>query len=99
MTAVYLCISIAFLAMMAGVWSYEQKYTIDHVYYTMSLYQDNSEGMYDKHYVDMTDSFVHTFLRLKDYSTPYFSTRTFQPGLINPNYSTPFNSTHRITLE
>ena len=49
---VYLC------AMVLAFWTpggttYEEKYTIDHVYYTMSLYQDNSEGMYEKHHVDM----------------------------------------------
>ena len=37
---VILC--IAFLA--TGGNGYREKYTVDHTYYTMSLYQDNSEG-------------------------------------------------------
>ena len=36
--------------------------TEDGTYYTMSLYQDNAEGMFDRHYVNMTGTPVHDFL-------------------------------------
>ena len=38
--------------------SFSETYTVDHTYYTMSLYQDNAQGMYDKHFVDMSNSQV-----------------------------------------
>ena len=41
---------------------YKEKYTIDHTYYTMSLYQQNFDGMYEKHLVDMSDAHNHEFL-------------------------------------
>ena len=34
--------------------SYQEVITEDGSYYTMSLYQDNAEGMFDRHYVNMT---------------------------------------------
>ena len=79
---VYLCSTIiAFWAI--GGSTYEEKYTVDHVYYTMSLYQDNSEGMYDKHHVDMSEgnSFVHTFL-----SEQAQGAEKVEPGFIFPFY-------------
>lgn len=42
--------------------SYQDKYTIDHAYYTMSVYQDNADATYDKYYVDMTHATKHDFL-------------------------------------
>lgn len=42
--------------------SYQDKYTIDHAYYTMSVYQDNADGTYDKYHVDMKHSTKHDFL-------------------------------------
>jgi len=75
---VILC--IAFFA--TGGNGYKEKYTVDHTYYTMSLYQDNTEGMYDKHHVDMTDnSFVHTFL-----SEQAQGAEKVEPGFIFPFY-------------
>ena len=78
----FLCITIiAFLAPCGN--GYKEKYTVDHTYYTMSLYQDNTEGMYDKHHVDMsTDySYVHTFL-----SEQAQGAEKVEPGFIFPFY-------------
>lgn len=78
------CLCAMVLAFWApGGTTYEEKYTIDHVYYTMSLYQDNSEGMYDKHHVDMSEgnSFVHTFL-----SEQAQGAEKVEPGFIFPFY-------------
>ena len=44
--------------------SFSETYTVDHTYYTMSLYQDNAQGMYDKHFVDMSNSQVRKFLEI-----------------------------------
>ncbi len=41
---------------------YQETYTVDHTYYTMSLYQNNAENQYEKHWVNMSDSHLHHFL-------------------------------------
>lgn len=79
---VFMCITIvAFLAPCGN--GYKEKYTVDHTYYTMSLYQDNTEGMYDKHHVDMSSdySYVHEFL-----SEQAQGAEKVEPGFIFPFY-------------
>ena len=41
---------------------WKEKITVDHSYYKMHLYKTNAHAMYDKHYVDMSESIVHEFL-------------------------------------
>ena len=61
--------------------SYSETYTVDHVYYTMSLYQDNAQGMYDSHFVDMSDSIKHEFLSAQSQAA-----EKIEPGFIFPFY-------------
>ena len=44
--------------------SFSETYTVDHTYYTMSLYQDNAQGMYDLHHVGMVSHKISTFLNI-----------------------------------
>jgi len=69
------------LAGSGGAQAYKEKYTIDHTYYTMSLYQDNKEETYDKNYVDMSDSNLHEFL-----SDQSQGAEKIEPGFIFPFY-------------
>ena len=59
----------------------ELSYSIDHTYYTMSLYQDNAEKMYEKHFVDMSNSHKHDFL-----SSQSQGAEKIEPGFIFPFY-------------
>ena len=42
--------------------SFQETVTVDGAYYTMSLYQDNAENMFNRQKIDMTGSHVHEFL-------------------------------------
>jgi hypothetical protein len=61
--------------------SFQDAIVEDHAYYTMSLYQDNAEGMYNKHFVDMVGSDVHSFL-----SSHSQAAEAIEPGFIFPFY-------------
>jgi len=61
--------------------SFQDAIVEDHAYYTMSLYQDNAEGMYNKHFVDMKGSDVHAFL-----SSHSQAAEAIEPGFIFPFY-------------
>lgn len=76
-----LLVLVFFLGLQRNCLSFEQSYSIDHVYYTMSLYQDNAQGMYDKHHVDMSDSQLHTFLSAESQGA-----EKIEPGFIFPFY-------------
>jgi hypothetical protein len=72
------CLAVVSLSLAS---KFQDKYTIDHTYYTMSLYQDNAEETYDQHFVDMSDSEVHHFL-----SGQAQGAERIQPGFIFPFY-------------
>ena len=55
---VYTGLYLLLICSVRGGRSFSETYTVDHSYYTMSLYQDNAQGMYDKHFVDMSNSQV-----------------------------------------
>ena len=57
-TMVYTGLYLLLICSVRGGRSFSETYTVDHSYYTMSLYQDNAQGMYDKHFVDMSNSQV-----------------------------------------
>ena len=61
--------------------SFQETVTVDGSYYTMSLYQDNAENMYNRHKVDMTGSHVHEFL-----STHSQAAEAIEPGFKFPFY-------------
>lgn len=58
-----------------------QKYSVDHTYYTMSLYKNNADGMYDQHFVDMSRAHTQEFL-----SNQSQGAEKVEPGFIFPFY-------------
>ena len=58
-----------------------QKYSVDHTYYTMSLYKNNADGMYDQHFVDMSTAHNQEFL-----SESSQGAEKVEPGFIFPFY-------------
>ena len=52
-TMVYTGLYLLLICSVRGGRSFSETYTVDHSYYTMSLYQDNAQGMYDLHHVGM----------------------------------------------
>merc|ERR1712141_28152 len=61
--------------------SEHQKYSVDHTYYTMSLYKNNADGMYDQHFVDMSTAHTQEFL-----SESSQGAEKVEPGFIFPFY-------------
>lgn len=67
-------------SLVLGGRQFQDVVTEDGTYYTMSLYQDNAEGMFDRHYVNMTGTPVHDFL----------SSHSQAAEAIDPGFHFPF---------
>ena len=61
--------------------SFQETVTVDGAYYTMSLYQDNAENMFNRQKIDMTGSHVHEFL-----SSHSQAAEAIEPGFKFPFY-------------
>ena len=79
-----LCVIGIFMLIMSPVLagrSFQETVTVDGAYYTMSLYQDNAENMYNRNKVDMSSAEVHEFL-----STHSQAAEAIEPGFGFPFY-------------
>ena len=61
--------------------SFQETVTVDGAYYTMSLYQDNAENMFDRHNFNMSGSHTHEFL-----SSHSQAAEAIEPGFKFPFY-------------
>ena len=77
MIAFFVCLPLSALAGR----SFQETVTVDGAYYTMSLYQDNAENMFNRQKIDMTGSHVHEFL-----SSHSQAAEAIEPGFKFPFY-------------